>query len=72
MHNWMAWRERMKRVLRLCGVEAYAEGSVVRPADTKGAENWEFNDNYAQVMIINNITSSEMMHVSQCMTAKTM
>ena len=71
-HNWMAWREHMKRVLRLCGVEAYAEGSVVRPADTKGAENWEFNDNYTQVMIINNITSLEMMHVSQCMTAKTM
>ena len=70
--NWMAWRERMRRVLRLCGVEAYAEGKIGIPEDTKSAQNWEFNDNYAQVMIINNISSTEMVHVSQCSTAKAM
>ena len=70
--NWMIWRERMRRVLRLCGVEAYVEGRIELPADTKGAENWEFNDNYAQVMIANNIASTEMVHVSQCRTAKNM
>ena len=36
--NWMAWRERMRRVLRLCGVEAYAEGKIAIPEDTKSAE----------------------------------
>ena len=70
--NWMAWRERMTRVLRLCGVEAYAQGKVDRPTDIKNVKNWEFNDNYAQVMIINNIASTEMVHVSQCTTAKAM
>ena len=35
--NWMAWRERMKRVLRLCGIQAYAEGKVDKPQDIKGA-----------------------------------
>ena len=29
--NWLSWREWMKRVLRLCGVEAYAEGTIDRP-----------------------------------------
>ena len=70
--NWIAWRERIKRVLRLCGVETYAKGKIQCPADAAEAENWKYNDNYAQVMIINNITSTEMVHVGQCDTAKAM
>jgi hypothetical protein len=70
--NWTAWREQMRRVLRLCGVEAYAEGTIETPGDTKSAKNWDFNDNYAQVMIINNISTTEMVHISQCVTAKAM
>ena len=42
------------------------------PEDTNGAKNWDFNDNYVQVMIINNISSTEMVHISQCTTAKAM
>jgi hypothetical protein len=68
--NWMGWRERMRRVLRLCGVEAYAEGKVMKPVDAKGIENWKFNDNYAQCIILNNLEETEMVHVSQCVTAK--
>ena len=71
-NNWMGWQQRMRRVLRLCGILAYAEGKVPIPEDPKGAKNWEFNDNYAQVMIINNITQDETVHVSQCLTAKAM
>ena len=29
--NWLSWREWIKRVLWLCGVEAYAEGTIDRP-----------------------------------------
>ena len=57
--NWMGWQQWMKRVLWLCGVLAYAEGKILIPGDTKSVKNWEFNDNYAQVMIIDNITSAE-------------
>jgi len=53
-------------------VESYAEGKIPQPSDAKSAEDWKFNDNYAQVIIMNNITSTEMVHVSQCMTAKAM
>ena len=60
--NWLSWRERMKRVLQLCGVEAYAEGTIDHPIGpmTENTVNWEFNDNYVQVMIINNISSTEI------------
>jgi hypothetical protein len=72
--NWMSWHERIKRVLRLCGVISYAEGTIPRPNsdDDPNIGNWEYNDNYAQVMIINNITSTEMVHVGQCDTARAM
>ncbi len=70
--NWTAWRERMKRVLRLCGVEDYAEGKVGRPENTMDAANWDYNDNYAQVIIVNNISSTDMVHLGQCDTANAM
>ena len=62
----------MRRVLRLCGVLAYVDEKIPVPSDTKGARNWEFNDNYAQVIVINNITSLETVYTSQCQTAKAM
>ena len=68
-NNWMAWRERMKRILLLCGVEEYTRGKIKRPTDSINESNWVFNDNYAQAVILNNITSTEMVHVGQCTTA---
>jgi len=62
----------MRRIFWLCEIEAYADGSIKIPDDIKGAADWRFNDNYAQVIIANNITSTEMVHVSQCFTASAM
>ena len=67
--NWMAWHKRMRRILHLCSVEGYAKGLIQCPIDIKNAENWKLNDNYAQAVILNNITSTEMVHVVQCTTA---
>ena len=69
-HNWVAWCEQMRRVLHLCGVEEYAKGRISCPNDIKNTANWEFNDNYAQAVILNTITSTEMVHVGQCRTAQ--
>ena len=33
--NWKGWQQRMKRVLRLCGILAYAEGKVPIPGDIR-------------------------------------
>jgi hypothetical protein len=74
-NNWIAWRERMKRVFRYCRVEEYITGTIYRPEedeDVVGTKNWDYNDNYAQMMIVNNITSSEMVHIGQCSNAKAM
>ena len=70
--NWISGQEHMKRVMILCGVEEYAEGAIEHPMDTKSAGSWQYNDNYAQVLIMNNISSTEMVHVGKCKTAKAM
>ena len=37
--NWIVWRERMRRVLRLCGVAGYADGKLPRPENSQEASN---------------------------------
>ena len=36
------------------------------------ARNWDWNDNYAQVIILNNISQEETVHVGWCRTANLM
>jgi hypothetical protein len=72
-NNWIAWHEHIKCVLRYCHVKEYVEGTIYHPEDDEdSAENWDYNDNYAQMMIVNNITSTEMVHIGQCKNAKAM
>ena len=56
----------MKRALHLCGIEDYAYGKIKCPDDPIQAYNWDYNDNYVQFVIINNITSTEMLNVGKC------
>jgi hypothetical protein len=67
--NWNTWRDSIKRILRLCGVDAYAYGKIKRPDSGESAEAWDHNDNYAQVLITQNISPSQMVHVGQLTTA---
>ena len=68
-NNWMVWKEHMKRALHLCRIEDYAYGKIKRPNDPIQANNWDYNDNYMQFVIINNITSTEMLNVGKCLMA---
>ena len=70
--NWTLWRDRITRLLKLSGVEEYITGMIKEPMDksSENAKNWSFNDNFAQVIIVNNISLAEMVHVGQCKTAK--
>jgi hypothetical protein len=36
--------------------------------DANGAANWDFNNNYAQFIITNNVTATKMVHIGQCKT----
>ena len=70
--NWTVWRHRLTLMLQICGVQGYALGTVQRPdpsQDPEGANNWDFNDTYARVLIANNVTTTQMVHISQSRTA---
>ena len=59
-------------MLQICGVQGYVAGTVQRPdlaQDPEGASNWDFNDTYAKVLIANNVTTTQMVHISQSRTA---
>jgi hypothetical protein len=63
----------MKCMLRYCCIEEYIVGTIYHPEnDIDSTKNWDYNDNYTQMMIVNNITSMEMVHIGQCKNAKAM
>lgn len=73
--NWVVWRAHMIIMFRRCGVEDYVKGTLPCPdpaADPKGAENWSFNDNFAQLIITVNVTSAEDMGILGCESAHKM
>src|SRR5271155_1114503 len=70
--NWNVWRHRLTLMLQICGVQGYALGTISRPDpshDPEVANNWDFNDTYARVLIANNVTTTQMVHISQSRTA---
>ena len=69
--NWTVWRHRLMLMLQICGVQGYTTGIVKRPdpaQDPEGAANWDFNT-YARVLISNNVTTTQMAHISQSRTS---
>src|ERR1700678_97351 len=59
-------------MLEICGVQGYLEGKILRPdpaQDPNGATNWDFNDTYAKVLIVNNVTTTQMMYIKQTQTS---
>ena len=67
--NWGVWKKQMKPILCLCSISKYIEGVIQCPTDPKQQSNWDYNDNYAQVLIENNILSSQNIHMSPCETS---
>jgi hypothetical protein len=70
--NWHEWKERMKRVFINCDIAGYVCNTVEKPNEETGARNWEKNDTWAQQVIIQNVTSSQMNHVGSKPTAASM
>jgi hypothetical protein len=64
--NWHEWKDRMLRVFFNCDIAEYTSGFTKRPdrnIDPIGAQNWDKNDVWAQQVIINNVTASQMNHI---------
>lgn len=70
--NWTVWRERITRILNMYGINKYINGTVERPKDPRQVKKWDYNNNYGQLMIVNNISASEMLHTSHCENARAM
>ena len=73
--NWHEWKERMRRVFYNCDINEYVTGAIKRPneaVDSEGALNWDKNDSWAQQIIINNVTSTQLNHVGSKSTAEEM
>ena len=52
-------------------MEGYANGTIKCPnnANAEQVSNWDYNDNYAQFVIVNNVVLSKMVHIGLCATA---
>jgi len=71
--NWVLWCERMRCIFVLCQVDPYVYGTLKKPKPTTSNSNtiavWNANDVYAQILITNNITQSQLVHVSRFNTS---
>ena len=51
----------MHHKFKACKVTSYIYGDIKRPnprLDSVGTENWDFNNNYAAMLIYKNVSSS--------------
>ena len=65
--NWHDWTHLMKRIFKNCEITKYIDGTIQCPdqLDYPGpANNWSQNDSWAQQVILQNITPSQLHHVA--------
>jgi hypothetical protein len=63
--NWVMWKTTMRHKFKACKVSGYVYGDIKRPdptLDPIGAKNWDFNDNYATMLIYDNISPPQKVH----------
>jgi len=66
--NWMIWREHIRRIFSICGIDHYVYSKLERPdlaIDPEITTTWDINDMYAQIIITNNISKDQMVHVTR-------
>ena len=69
--NWPSWSQLIGLLFNLFDVQYYVSGKITGPDpdnNPKGTHNWKFNDTYAQVLIMSNISDAEKMHTQGCTT----
>ena len=73
--NWYDWKERMNHVFTNCDITGYIDGTIPRVApeqDGIGARNWVKNDSWAQQVIMDNVSTTQMNHIHSKRTAHAM
>ena len=70
--NWMIWHERIHHIFSICGIDPYVYGKLEHPdpaLDPEITTTWDINDMYAQIIITNNISKDQIVHVTRLDTA---
>jgi hypothetical protein len=71
--NWATWRQSITRLLRLAGILGIVNGIIPKPgAESGDLDVWNFNDEYAQILITQNIMRSQMIHVGRLQSSHDM
>ena len=70
--NWQIWKESMKHLIHYHKVGDYIHGTVAHPNNPAGAEIWDDNNSYTQVILMMSLSLLQMIHVSQCQTPSAM
>ena len=63
--NWIAWRSRMITILQFHHAFGHIEGTVPKPAEPTAKTKWEQRDLLAQILIKNNMSDEQIVHVNQ-------
>src|ERR1700728_1620878 len=73
--NWYDWKERMNRVFTNCDITGYIDGTIPQVApeqDSIGARNWVKNNSWAQQVIMDNVSTTQMNHIRSKRTVHAM
>ena len=67
-HNWSDWTRRIILILDICDLWEYVNGNICKPnhrIDRTGAKNWHSNNKLAKVLVLQNISKSQLQHIKQ-------
>src|SRR5260221_9106263 len=73
--NWSSWSQSMELLFNLFEVHDYVLGRVTLPEQTRdpvGASNWQYNDTFAMILIMTNISPREKVYTNGCPTSHRM
>lgn len=70
--NWAIWSKRITPILKVCKVYGYVKGTIPKPdpaIDPESSLNWETNDEYAKLLMLQNVAAEQIQHINQDQTA---
>ena len=73
--NWTGWAQAMALLFKLFSVQKYVLGEVPYPDlkdNQESAANWVYNDMFAQLLIMSNISVREHVHTNRCTSSHRM
>jgi hypothetical protein len=70
--NWSGWLQQMALLFKLFNIQEYVQGNIAcldPKDDLESAENWVYNNTFAQLLIMSNISATEKVYTNGCSNA---